>query len=137
MHEHGSQEPFTGKAVSYHDRQKDHLAAEIDVVSGKPHGYAEYYPDGSKKTETKLVDGEEMYTITWHRNGQKESEKTWVDGKHIATTFWYESGEKAETHYYPGSLSSRRNGKRLIAEIPSSLVPRCITTKSKATNSIM
>ncbi len=65
MHEHGSQEPFTGKAVSYHDRQKDHLEAEIDVVNGKPHGYAtEYYTDGSKKTETKLVDGEEMYTIT-------------------------------------------------------------------------
>ncbi len=119
IYEAGSQEPFTGKAVYYHDYQKDHLATEIDVVNGKPHGYAtEYYTDGSKKGEMKLVDGEEMDSITWHRNGQKESEETWVDGKRIVEHRWNKSGELQETFYYPGTLEFEQKRQEVDGEDP-------------------
>ena len=57
--------------------------------------HVEYWPNGQKKEEGTLKDGEQDGKWShWYENGQKWHEGTYKDGEMIKETYWDEDGNK-------------------------------------------
>ena len=89
-----SEEPFTGKFVSYYDNGQK--KSEGLVVKGKRVGkHVNYYENGQKSWECIYKNGEEDAASTsWYENGQKEYEMQYKDGEVEALKMWSRDGKQ-------------------------------------------